>query len=145
MENATFREILRREMSQENVDVVAQLVEAWNRRDVDGILTQFDRHCEVVFPPDVPEPGPFHGHAQLRDWAEGFLAAWQSHRAEIVDVVEVDDHVLAMLHLVGQGGGSGIEFDETDAHVFTFRGAKITCWQNFNERSEALEAVGLSE
>ena len=132
-------------MSQENVEIVHRLNEAWNRGDLEAILSLFDRDCEVIFPPDVPEPGPFHGRAELREWAEGFLAAWDSHHAEVVETIEVGDSVLVMLHLVGRGVGSGIELDETDAHVFTFRGGRITRWRNFNERHEALEATALSE
>jgi ketosteroid isomerase-like protein len=132
-------------MSQENVEIVDRLVEAWNRGDLEAILALFDPDCDVIFRRDVPEPGPFHGHAELREWAEGFLAAWESHRAEVVELMEAEDTVVAMLHLVGRGSGSGIEMDETDAHAFGFRDGKITRWQNFSERSEALEAVGLRE
>jgi hypothetical protein len=35
--------------------------------------------------------------------------------------------------------------DETDAHVFTFSDGSVTRWRNFSDRSEALEAAGLSE
>jgi len=132
-------------MSEENVEVVHRLVQAWNRSDLDAVLEQFDADCEVVFPPEVPEPGPFRGRAEVRQWAEGFLAAWESHRAEVVEVVESKDRVVAVLHLVGRGVGSGIDLDETDGHVFAFRDGKITRWQNFLDRREALEAAGLSE
>jgi hypothetical protein len=37
------------------------------------MLALFDPECEVIFSPEVPEPGPFHGHTELRGWAEGFL------------------------------------------------------------------------
>jgi ketosteroid isomerase-like protein len=104
-------------MSQENVKAVARLVEAWNEVDVETMLALFDPECEVAFPPEVPEPGPFHGH----------------------------DSIVAMLHQIGRGSGNRIEMDETDAHVFTFRGGRITRWRNFNERHEALEAAGLRE
>ncbi len=132
-------------MSRENVEVVTGLVDAWNRAEVEAVLKLFQRDCVVVFPPDVPEPGPFQGHAELRAWVEGFLAAWESHRAEALELTVEGDVVLAMLHLSGRGTGSGIELDETDAHVFTFRDGKIIVWRNFAERAEALEAVGLRE
>jgi hypothetical protein len=48
-------------MSQENVEVVARLVDAWNQANVEAMLALFDPECEVIFPPEVPEPGPFHG------------------------------------------------------------------------------------
>ena len=132
-------------MSQENLKVVHRLKEAWNRGDLELILSMFDRDCEVIFPPEAPEPGPFHGRAEFRGWVEAFLAAWDSHHAEVVETIEVGDSVLVVLHLVGRGVGSGIELDETDAHVFTFRGGRIARWRAFNERHEALEAAGLRE
>jgi uncharacterized protein len=131
-------------MSRENVEIVTSLVEAWNGADMEAILTLFDPDCEVSFPPEVPEPGPFQGHAELRNWAEGFLAAWESHHAEVVELTVEGDLVLAMLHLTGRGSGSGIVMDETDAHLFTLRDGKIMRWRNFSQRSEALEAAGLS-
>jgi uncharacterized protein len=109
------------------------------------MLALFDSACEVVFPPEVPEPGPFRGHAELRQWAEGFLAAWDFHESEVVEIVDAGDSVVAVLHQVGRGIGSGIEMDETDAHVFTIREGRIVRWQNFNELADALEAAGLSK
>jgi ketosteroid isomerase-like protein len=132
-------------MSEENVKLVQHVVDVWNRRDVDAFLSHFDPDCEVVFPPDVPEPGPFHGHAELKQWVEGFLAAWESHRAEVVEAMDARGEVVAVLHMMGRGSGSGVDLDETDAHVFTIREGRIALWRNFNTRVEALEAAGLSE
>src|SRR5215217_2370552 len=141
MESGTPRRDTGRTMSQENVEVVARLVDAWNQANVEAMLALF----EVIFSPEVPEPGPFHGHTELREWAEGFLAAWESHHAEVVELIEADHSIVAILHLIGRGSGSGIEMDETDAHVFTFSDAKVTRWRDYSDRSEALEAVGLRE
>jgi ketosteroid isomerase-like protein len=132
-------------MSQENVEIVHRLVEAWNERNVDALLGFFDPGCEVLFPPEVPEPGPFRGHAELRQWAEGFMAAWQSHHAEVVETHVARDTVVASLLLAGRGGGSGLEMEETDAHWFTIRNGRVVRWQSFVDHSEALEAAGFSE
>ena len=51
----------------------------------------------------------------------GFLAAWESHHAEVVELIEADHSIVAILHLIGRGSGSGIEMDETVAAGF--RGA----------------------
>jgi ketosteroid isomerase-like protein len=123
-------------MSQENVEIVARLVDAWNQANVEAMLALFDPECEVIFPPEVPEPGPFHGHTEIREWAEGFLAAWESHHAEVVELIEADHSIVAILHQVGRGSGSGIEM---------FSDGKVTRWRNFSDRSEALDAAGLRE
>jgi ketosteroid isomerase-like protein len=130
-------------MSQENVEIVRRLVEAWNEGNVDTFLSFFDHDCEVIFSPEVPEPGPFRGHAELRQWAQGFLAAWQSHQAEVIETQAARDMVVVSLHLVGRGGGSGVEMEETDAHLLTFRNGRIVHWHNFVDYSEALEAAGI--
>jgi uncharacterized protein len=132
-------------MSQENVEIVRQLVRAWNDGNVDTLLRFFDHDCEVIFRPDVPEPGPFHGHAELRRWAEGFMSAWDTHQAHVVETHDLGDRIVVSLHMVGRGGGSGVEMEETDAHLFVIRNGKIVRWQNFLDCSQALEAVGLSE
>ena len=73
------------------------------------------------------------------------MAAWQSHHAEVVETHLARDTVVASLHLAGRGGGSGVEMEEMDAHLFTIQNGRIVRWQNFADHSEALEAVGLSE
>ena len=42
-------------MSQENEETVRQLIEAWNRRDFDGVLQHF--HPDVEFHPGLLPPG----------------------------------------------------------------------------------------
>ena len=133
-------------MSQENVAIVRQLVRAWNDGNVETILRYFDSNCEVIFRPEVPEPGPFHGHAELRRWAEGFMSAWDTHHANVVETHDLGaGRVVVSLHLAGRGGGSGVEMEETDAHLFSVRKGKIVRWQNFLDCSEALEAARLQE
>jgi uncharacterized protein len=132
-------------MSEENVQIVRELAEAWNRGDVEAFLATFASDCEVIFPPDVPEPGPFHGQAELRGWIDGFLAAWDHHHADVVDPTSAGDEVVVALHMTGRGKGSGIAMDETDWHVFTIQDGKVARWRNFNDRDEALEAAGLWE
>jgi ketosteroid isomerase-like protein len=132
-------------MSEENRELVSRAIEAWNRRDVEEFLACFDPNCEVVFPPEVPEPGPFHGRDELRQWVEGFLAAWESHHADVVETIDTDEGLFASLHMVGRGSGSAIEMDETDAHLFAIEEDRIVRWRNFQTRAQALEAAGLAE
>jgi ketosteroid isomerase-like protein len=145
MESATVSRDTERAMSEEQVEVVHGLVEAWNRADVDAFVAFFGPDCEVVFRPDVPEPGPFRGHAELRAWVEGFLAAWEFHRAEVLEIRATDSGAFASVHFVGRGSGSNIEMDETDAHLFAFKERRVVRWRNFQAGEEALAAAGLSE
>lgn len=130
-------------MAPQEVDTVRRFIDAWNRRDTDAVLECFDPDCEVIFPAEVPEPGPFHGREELRGWVERFQAAWEVYSAEIAELAEAGDRVVAVARQTGRGAGSGLEVDETDAHLFEFRGGRIARWQNFNGPQEAFEAAGL--
>jgi ketosteroid isomerase-like protein len=129
-------------MASENVEAVDRILAAWNRADVDGFLSWFDPDCEVVFRPEVPEPGPFRGRDALRGWVEGFLSAWESYSAEIVEAGEPGETFVAVaVRLEGTGQGSDIAVEQTDWHVFEFREGRVLRWQNVSTREEALEAA----
>jgi ketosteroid isomerase-like protein len=75
-------------MSQENIEVVRHMLDAFNRGDVPAVLAAFDRNCELDEPPEMPDrrPGGFRGHDGIREWmanlrevagiarAQGFLS-----------------------------------------------------------------------
>src|SRR6476661_4892294 len=67
-------------MSQENVEVVRSVYEAWARDDLPGPAHLFDAQIEYVNPPGAVEPGTRHGLAAftraVRDVFEG-LETWQ--------------------------------------------------------------------
>jgi ketosteroid isomerase-like protein len=130
-------------MPDENIEIVRRGVASWSGGDLDAFLSMFDPECEVIFRPDVPEPGPFRGREELRRWAEGFRSAWQDQRTELVEAEAAGDDVFALVRVAGHGAGSGIDTDETFAFVFTFQEGLVTRWRSFVESDEAREAAGL--
>jgi ketosteroid isomerase-like protein len=84
-------------MSQENVELVRRANDAYNRRDLDGMLE--------IWAPDAVldwsrsrrlDAGVHRGHLEIRAFAEEFLATWDEVRIEIVDdPVEVEDGLLS--------------------------------------------------
>jgi ketosteroid isomerase-like protein len=109
------------------------------------LLSLFDPACEVIFRPDVPEPGPFRGRTELLHWTEGFRSAWETHRSEVVHAEPAGDHVFVLMRSIGLAAGSGIETDDTWPFVFTIRGGQIARWQGFVETDEARRAARLAE
>jgi ketosteroid isomerase-like protein len=59
-------------MSQENAEIVREMVEAFNRDDFDGVMAAFHEDCEVHEPPEMPDRPAlgFRGHAGIREWME---------------------------------------------------------------------------
>jgi ketosteroid isomerase-like protein len=132
-------------MSREHVELVHRAVAAWNTRDIDRWLELTAPDVEVVFPQDVPEPGPFHGRDELRAWAEGFMTAWDDFEAEVRQAIPVGEQVVVELHQRGHGRETGIEMEQTDWHVFSVRDGRIVRWRAYWTREGALEAAGLRE
>jgi ketosteroid isomerase-like protein len=131
-------------VTDEAVKVVEGMLDAWNSGDLDAVLPYFDPACEVVFRPQVPEPGPFHGRDKLREWADGFLSAWESVSTELASSAGTGDRLFAEVRLKARGTGSGIDTEFTEVFVFTVRGGRIVRWQGFTDPAEARAAAGLS-
>ena len=130
-------------VSSANVELVRKAIAAWNAGDIDDWLEFFTPDIEVVFPADVPEPGPFHGRDELRAWAEGFMGAWEDFQAEIRQAVPAGEQVVIALYQRAHGRDAGIEMEQTDWHVFSVRDGKVARWRDYWTQAEAFEAAGL--
>src|SRR5262249_13971375 len=61
------------------------------------------------------------------------------------EIIDAGDSVVVGVRLTGRGRASGVDFEEHEFHVFTFRDGKATEQREYRERTEALKAVGLEE
>lgn len=73
-------------MASENEVIVRQLIDAWNRRDMDAMLILADPGVEFVNAPQAVEPGTRRGHAEV---ARVFRTQWEF----LADAVQVIDRV----------------------------------------------------
>ena len=123
-------------MSQENVEVVRRFVVG----DLDEALVYADP--DIVWNP-VEESAGQGPEAVRASWAR-WESAWDEY--EGVHEEFLDWHrVVVTLCLIGRGRGSGVQVEARLYDVYTLRGGLIVRMDEFAERSEALEAVGLSE
>jgi ketosteroid isomerase-like protein len=125
-------------MSQENVEVVRRFLRVV---DVDEALTYADPG--IVWNPI--EELPTQGHDAVRASLAHWKAEWDDYEVMPEEFVDTDDRVVATVRLRGRGRGSGVEIDARFYDVYTLRDGKIVRMDQFTERSEALEAVGLSD
>ena len=133
-------------MSQENVEVVRGMLDAFNRDDVEAVIAAFDAGCEINEPPEMPD-GPatgFHGHDGIREWM-GNLRGVAEARFEPRRFTPHGHLLLCELASRGLGRGSRVPIDWTTFAVIQMRKGKIVRVRVFLDRDEALAAVGLSE
>ena len=130
-------------MSQENVEIVRSIYEAWNRSGGVPPLEWMDPGIEVEVPTGVIE-GTYRGHAGITDMLERFWDAFDAHHIEIEEFLPTGDDVLLTVHSYGRGRASGVEVDMRHWHLWTMREGRAVRWRVIGTRQEALGAVGLS-
>jgi ketosteroid isomerase-like protein len=134
-------------MSEENMEILQALGEAWNRKDFEnGVLRYFDP--DVEFNPGLLPPGEdkqYLGREGVMDWIRNVNDAWKGVTVEPGQRIDIaSDRVLAIDRWRFEGR-DGIQIEEELPTVFTFRDGLIVRVDGFTDKAEALEAVGLSE
>jgi ketosteroid isomerase-like protein len=135
-------------MSQENVEVVLQGIEALNRRDVDAFVALGSPDVEWEDSVFWSEHARIYtGEAELREWFnQVVLEPWESIHFEVEEITEAgDDRVFFGGLLTTRGKGSGVETKVRGWPDVWITNGKITRRQVSLGRAEALEAAGLSE
>jgi ketosteroid isomerase-like protein len=132
-------------MSQENVEMLRGAYEALGRGDLELVLEACDPQVECRLPEGGINAGTLRGHDSLRTLLEGYLDSFEDYRAEPDRFLEADDRVVAFLRITGRGRGSGLEFEDRLAHLWTIRDGKAIRLEIFPRGEGVLEAAGLSE
>jgi ketosteroid isomerase-like protein len=136
-------------MSQENVEIVRGLAEAFQRRQHERVFDLYDPEIEwdARRTPTGAAEGVYHGHDGVRAFWREWLSAWSDVQFEIEGVRDAgDDVVLLIRNQRHWGRHSGIETQAPPyGMVFTFHGRKIVRNRIYRDQESALEAAGLSE
>jgi ketosteroid isomerase-like protein len=137
-------------VSEENVEIVRQLLDAFARRDHEMAFDFYDPDIEWdatdLFEANPDLVGVYRGYDGVRTYWRRWLSAWSSIRFEVEDVRGSGDHVVALIRNQHQTGRlSGIETKMPPyGLVFTFRDGKVVRWKSYPDRESALEAAGLT-
>jgi len=132
-------------MSQENVEVVRRHVEAWNGCDLTTWLDTFRSDAEIDWSRSRgPHKGVYRGHGEREVFWDAFWSTFEDIRLEVHGFTEVGSEVVVP-NTAHMRGRQGIEVIARSTLVFTVENGRITRERLFQERTDALEAVGLSE
>ncbi len=141
-------------MSQENVEVIRSLYEIgagdWFSVAPDQIDRAFrdyvDEQFEARLPSDYPEGEPvFRGREGFDEMVAMLADTWGKWRLEPERFLDAGDRVVVFVRILAEGGASGVPIELETTHVWTIRGARATSMNAYRDRSQALEAAGLSE
>jgi hypothetical protein len=135
-------------MSEENVELVRQGFEAFNRGDRVTVAR--------FLAPDVEWhslAGPILGVSTIRGREAMLKFLWQDlpesiegFRIRSEEVTDLgDDRVLVVARYEGRGRSSDVEVDQLIASVYEIRDGMAASVRDYETRAEALEAAGLRE
>jgi ketosteroid isomerase-like protein len=132
-------------MSQENIEVVERLYEAWQRDGFGVVRELMDPGIEWVNPAYAVEPGTRRGYGGFATAARALTAVYPDYRVSAVRFYDVGDRVAVTARVATRSTGRAVPIEATRGYVFDLRGGKVTRFAWFNDPREAIAAVGLDD
>jgi hypothetical protein len=132
-------------MSEENVNIMRQGYDAFNRGDIDAVTGIMDPEIEWQ-EPDVeglPDRGTHHGLEAVVNNVFGAVAEhWDEFRAVADEFLDADDRVVVLGHFRVRGKATGKTVDAPFAHVWTLRDGKVVHHRNYVDTATFLQSLG---
>jgi ketosteroid isomerase-like protein len=131
-------------MSEEAVQLARQMIEAWNKGEVDQWASDLDD--DVVWVPlaENPQTEPVQGREATREFVLDWVQPWDEYKIEIIRIVDAGDRVVILGHHEARHE-SGAEIS-MDMHVVaTVRDGKGREFRWFTDEAEALAAAGIED
>ena len=127
-------------MSDENVELVRRIYDAWDREESARDFISAD--VEYVNPSYAVEGGVRRGRASFRVVRE----TYEDFSLQIERFVDAGgDDVLVLARYAASGRGSGVPLEGEHGYLWTVRDGLAVRFRWFNSHREALEAAGLEE
>ena len=129
-------------MSAEDVEIVREVLAAWNEGDLDAMLRRlsddWEWHTAQLFP---GVDRVYRGRDGFVRFWETFREPWETIRLRVERLEDLGDGVLALITFHGRGKDSGVEGTTEYANVLTLRDGLITFQMGYPDWASALEAV----
>jgi ketosteroid isomerase-like protein len=128
-------------MSEENVEVVRRMFEAYARGGFVALAEFTHPDFEMTQVPNHPLTGPFRA-TEAAEVMLSFAESFEDFRAEPEDFVDAgDDRVVVAFRERGRPRGGSLELDQVFGILYTLRGDKIFRMEWFDTFEEALAAT----
>jgi uncharacterized protein len=140
MKSSIFWQV--RRISEQNVEIVRRVWEAWERRDTEAVLELYD--SAILWESrDTPLAGSYRGHEGVRQYFREWLEAFEGYEAKAETFIDAGDKVIVRSRVRGRGKASGVEVGMPGWQVYTVRDGLVTRVDFFRTEAAALEAAGV--
>jgi ketosteroid isomerase-like protein len=134
-------------MSQENVEIVGEIIAAWNAGGLDAML-RFLPEDVVWYPfPEWPDGAEArNGHDGVSELMGAWTDSFDEWTTDAQEIRDLGDRVLVLGAIAGRIKGSGVPIRQPLGYVCSdFRSGQMGEAHFFLTWKEALEAAGLRE
>jgi len=131
-------------MSQDNVEIVRRHLVAFASGDYEGALAAY--HPDVVCDATVrPEGRVYQGREGVAEAIRVWAGTWDDWGFELDALIDAGECVVMVVRESARGKGSGVPVVQETFWVYTLRSGQIVHAKVLVDRSQALEAAGLSK
>jgi ketosteroid isomerase-like protein len=124
-------------MSEENVELVRRIYEAWKQEKSARDFIAED--IEYVNPSYAVEPGTRRGRKSFRVIRD----TYEDFQIQVERYVDAGEEVVVLAQYKASGQGSGVPVSGEHGYVWTVRDGQAVRFQWFQSHREALEAAGI--
>jgi hypothetical protein len=132
-------------MSQQNVELYRQGIDAFNRRDLEAFLALADPDVIGISRVLAIEGGSYRGHEGAREWWKALLDVFPDFTIEVVSVRDAGPRTVAALCNRAHGEGSAAALEDLVWQVSEWRDGRVVRWEIHSSEQDALEAAGLRD
>jgi ketosteroid isomerase-like protein len=133
-------------MSQENVQMARELIEAWNLRDIDALLAAAAPDVEwTPAGPAAVERSVYRGREEIARGFESTWLGWAEFRLDESEIRDLGQSALWLGRAKMQGAASHVRLDQEWAILIVFTDRAVTSLRAFPAWRDALKAAGLEE
>ena len=130
-------------MSQENVELVRAMNEAFDEGDIEGALAKL--HPEVEWhgtKGGLDDGKVFRGHREVIAGFVEALEVWERQSLETTDYFDAGDRVVVFFHEVAKGRQSGAVVETNTGVIFTVKGGSVARVDPYMDRAEPSKPPG---
>ena len=127
-------------MSQENVEAVRRMFDAFLAADIQAALSFYDPDVEWDGT-NLPDGQVGRGHEAILDHVSRWAEQWEEWSVEVERVIDAGGEQVVLLMRERGQSKSGLKMDERHAELYTFRDGKIVRRVGFSNPDDAIPAV----
>jgi ketosteroid isomerase-like protein len=131
-------------MSQENVEIVRQVYETWQRDGLGVVSGLMDPQVEWVNPAYALEPGTRRGFDEFAAAAAAFRSVYRVDGFSDIEVYDAGDRIGVTGRMLARSVGNDVPVEEERGYIFDLRDGKVTRFAWFSDPAEALRELGLA-